>query len=79
MSSDKKLEDLDKRLKSLENKFGSGSTTPKPPKAPRKPSEYNSFMKDYIQEQKKKGNSTKSHKELFSDGAKLWSEKKNIN
>lgn len=34
-------------------------------------------MKEYISEQKSKG-STKSHKELFADGAKAWGIKKII-
>ena len=76
MSKDLKLEDsissLDKRLKELEQKVnGSG----KAPKAPRVSSKYNDFMKEYITKEKNKG-TTKSHKDLFSEGAKAWSEQK---
>ena len=78
MAKDLKLEDsissLDKRLKELEQKVnGNGSS--KPPKAPRASSKYNDFMKDYITKEKNKG-TTKSHKDLFSEGAKAWSEQK---
>ena len=73
MDSDKKYEDLDKRIKLLESKLGSSKD--KPPKAPRKSSDYNIFVKDYIFKEKNKG-TTKSHRELFTDAAKAWSDKK---
>jgi hypothetical protein len=61
---------LDKRIKALEEKLINKE------KKPKKSSDYNNFMKEYISEQKSKG-STKSHKELFADGAKAWGIKKN--
>ena len=65
------LESLDKRLKVLEN-----ATNPKAERVPRKQSDYNVFMKTYISEQKSKG-TTKSHRDLFAEGAKAWTAKKN--
>jgi hypothetical protein len=67
--SDQDYQKLDKRIKALEEKLG--NTTEKSEKKPRKSSPYNDFMKEYISEQKKKG-STKSHKELFTEGAQAW-------
>jgi len=68
MESDIKA--LEKRIEALENK-----KTEKKEKVPRKESEYNKFMKNYILEEKKKG-STKSHKDLFGEGAKAWGAQK---
>ena len=63
------LENLEKRVAELESKFGKG----KPPndKKPREPSEYNKFMSTFIETEKKK-DSSKTHKELFSEAAKAW-------
>jgi hypothetical protein len=66
--SDQEYQKLEKRIKVLEEKLG---TSEKTEKKPRKSSAYNDFMKEYISEQKSKG-STKSHKELFTEGAKAW-------
>ena len=75
--SDAEFQKLDKRLKAVEEKLinntGSGL---KKEKIPRKSSEYNLFMGKYISDQKASG-STKSHKDLFSDGAKAWKDHKN--
>jgi len=67
--SDQEYHKLEKRIKVLEERLG--TTSEKSEKKPRKSSAYNDFMKEYISEQKTKG-STKSHKELFADGAKAW-------
>ena len=67
--SDQEYQKLEKRIKVLEERLG--NTSEKSEKKPRKSSAYNDFMKEYISEQKTKG-STKSHKELFTDGAKAW-------
>jgi hypothetical protein len=65
---DSEIKALEKRITALEN----NKTIPeKKDRAPRKESEYNKFMKNYIADEKKKG-STKSHKDLFADGAKAW-------
>ena len=56
---------LEKRVSELEEKL-------RKPKKERKQSEYNTFVKDYIDEQKKK-NTTKTHKELFKEAAGAWS------
>jgi hypothetical protein len=42
-------------------------------KKPRKPSEYNIFVKDYISKHK---DPKKDHKELFADAVKAWNTKK---
>ena len=62
---DSDLKDLEKRITALEN----NKVVKERP--PRKESEYNKFMKNYIADEKKKG-STKSHKDLFAEGAKAW-------
>jgi hypothetical protein len=72
--SDSDYQKLEKRIKAVENQL-SNSGEVKKPKEPRKSSEYNLFMGKYISEQKKNG-STKSHKDLFADGAKAWKEHK---
>lgn len=46
-------------------------------KPKRKQSEYNLFMGEYISNKKKELGDLYNHKKVFSDGAKLWSEKKN--
>ena len=46
-------------------------------KQKRKESEYNKFIKDYLSTQKKELGDLYDHKKVFSQGAKLWSEKKN--
>ena len=66
--SDQEYQKLEKRIKVLEERLGSSE---KSEKKPRKSSAYNDFMKEYISEQKTKG-STKSHKELFTEGAQAW-------
>ena len=73
------LKSFEKRLKVLEDKLSSNGAldVPKKEKVPRKSSDYNNFMKEYISEQKSKG-TTKSHKDLFADGAKAWSSKKEL-
>ena len=66
------MEALEKRMDALETKFGKAKTPVKPVK-PRKPSEYNTFVKKYISDNK---SPTKSHKELFAEAAKAWSSAK---
>ena len=73
--SDQEYHKLEKRIKVLEERLGSSGNSEKSEKKPRKSSAYNDFMKEYISEQKTKG-STKSHKELFADGAKAWNTRK---
>jgi hypothetical protein len=72
--ADSDYQKLEKRLKAVEAQL-SNSGEAKKPKEPRKSSEYNLFMGKYISEQKKSG-STKSHKDLFADGAKAWKDHK---
>jgi hypothetical protein len=70
MTSD--LSSLEKRIKALED---ASVKEPIKEKAPRKESEYNKFMKKFIADEKAKG-STDSHKDLFSKGAKAWTQQK---
>ena len=67
---DSDIEALTKRVTALE--IGKKVEKIQKIKVPRKESEYNKFMKKYIADEKKKG-TEKSHKDLFSAGAKAWS------
>ena len=67
---------LEKRISDLEAQVAFGKKS-KEPKVPRKPSDYNKFMKEYFENAKKK-KSTKPHKELFSDAAKAWTAEKKV-
>ena len=68
------IEKLTERLEKLENNFGKKTKEEsKESKTPRKPSEYNLFMKKYFAKNKKEG---VSHKELFAEAAKAWSNEK---
>ena len=64
--STQELKNLEARIKALETKI---------PKAERKKSDYNIFVQEYIANEKKKA-TTKTHRELFSDAAKQWSNNK---
>ena len=64
---------LAKRVADLESKLN--SSEPKKERPPRKKSEYNTFVQDFIAKEKKKG-TTKPHKELFGDAAKAWTSSK---
>lgn len=64
-------EKFNKRLTDLEDKFKGVKT--ESVKKPRKPSEYNIFMKDYFAKNSK--DSKKTHRELFTEAAKAWSSK----
>ena len=67
---------LDKRIKALENSIKPRSSSDSDIiKKPKKPSEYNIFMKKYISDEKEKG-TKKPHSEVFSAGAKAWSQQK---
>ena len=68
------ISSLEKRVKALEEATSNGNSVKKE-KAPRKESEYNKFMKKFIADEKAKG-SNKSHRDLFAEGAKSWSENK---
>ena len=68
---------LEKRISDLEEKVSSGSSGKvKKERKPRAPSAYTEFMKEYFAKEKKKGDSTKPHKELFKEAAKAWGENK---
>ena len=64
-----KFTELEKRVNEM------GKVKPVKEKKPREKSEYNIFMKKFIEDEKKK-DSTKSHQDLFKAGAKAWSEAK---
>jgi hypothetical protein len=63
--SDDTIKKLEQRVADLESKIGKE----KAPRASRKPSEYNTFMGEYIAKNK---SGKKSHKELFSEAVKEW-------
>ena len=64
-------EKFNKRLTELEDKI---NIKPVKEKKPRKPSEYNIFMKNYFAKNSK--DSKKTHRELFTEAAKAWGENK---
>ena len=66
------LTELEKRVKDLEKRGNEFGTTKKD-KKPREKSKYNIFVQDFF---KKNKGSSKTHKELFSEAAKAWSETK---
>jgi len=75
---------LEERVKALEDHIkkepkseGSDSVKNKK-KPPREPSEYNKFVKCFIEEQRAK-HPTKPHRELFAEAAKEWSNNKKLN
>jgi len=68
MESNDIIKKLEQRVSNLENKFGS-----KPDKKPRKKTEYNIFVQDYIAKHK---DPKKNHLELFSEAAKAWTKNK---
>jgi hypothetical protein len=80
--SESYLNEIEKRLSKLEEKMIRDSPTPltttTKEKKPRKSSDYNIFMKEYIAQQKSSG-VNKSPKELIAEGAKAWNIKKNSN
>ena len=65
-------EKFNKRLTELEDKFAQKTSKPVKEKKPRKPSEYNIFMKNYFVKNK---DPKKTHRELFTEAAKAWSNK----
>jgi hypothetical protein len=64
------LEELEKRIAALEKGSAFGK---KPPKVPRKPSEYNKFVQKYIKEHK---DPNKPFKDIFMEASKAWNESK---
>jgi hypothetical protein len=64
------IKKLEQRVSDLESKTNG---VPQKERKPRKPSEYNEFMKDYFAKNK---DPKKTHKELFGEAAKAWSSKK---
>tara|TARA_Y100000741_G_scaffold365135_1_gene359510 strand:- start:4421 stop:4648 length:228 start_codon:yes stop_codon:yes gene_type:complete len=69
-----RLDRLEKELSELKNKMGSDK--PKKEKKPRAPSDYNTFMKNFIAEQKTKLGTNYDHKTVFKAAAEAWSKKK---
>ena len=65
-------EKFNKRLTELEDKI---KIKPVKEKKPRKPSEYNIFMKNYFAKNPK--DSKKTHRELFTEAAKAWGVRNN--
>ena len=65
-----------KESDTLDNK-GKKETKGKKDKKPREPTEYNKFVKSYIEEKKKEGSDFK-HKDLFKEAAAKWKEHKKL-
>ena len=76
VKSDKSdFELLEQKFTNLEQKVNAmGKVKPVKDKKPRKPSEYNIFMKKFLMDDKKK-NPDRIHSERFAEGAKAWKEK----
>ena len=68
--SEESIKKLEQRISDLEAK---SSKPEKQPKTPRKPSEYNKFMGEYISKHK---DPKKPHKELFAEAVKAWNKLK---
>lgn len=73
--SDKRIEDLEKRLNTIEEKIK--NNTPKKPPVSRKPSSYNLFMSEQLKSIKKE-NKDMPMKEIWDKAIKAWNEKKEI-
>ena len=70
-----KFTDLEQKFTNLEQKVNAmGKVKPVKDKKPRKPSEYNIFMKKFLMDDKKK-NPDRIHSERFAEGAKAWKQK----
>ena len=70
-----RIERLEKALSDLKAKI-SGAEKPKKEKKPRVPSEYNTFIKNHIAEQKQKEGTSYNHKAAFKSAAEAWSKSK---
>jgi|TARA_B100001142_G_scaffold330057_1_gene395933 hypothetical protein len=71
-----RLDRLEKELSELKSKLGNSVEKPKKEKKPRAPSEYNTFMKNFIAERKTKTGADYDHKTVFKEAAEAWSKKK---
>ena len=74
-TSTSRLDQLEKDFAELKSNMKSAK--PKKDKPPRAPSEYNEFLKAYIEKQKK--GEKYDHKEAFKGAAIAWGEKKKLN
>ena len=74
-TSTSRLDQLEKDIAELKSNMKSAK--PKKDKPPRAPSEYNEFVKKYVEEQKKKPDY--DHKKAFKGAAIAWGEKKKLN
>ena len=76
VKSDKSdFELLEEKFTNLELKVNAmGKVKPVKDKKPRKPSEYNIFMKKFLSDDKK-ANPDRKHAERFTEGAKAWKQK----
>lgn len=71
-----RLDRLEKELSELKSKIA--SEKPKKEKKPRAPSDYNTFMKTFIAEQKNSLGEKYNHKTAFKEAADAWSKKKKL-
>lgn len=70
-----RLDRLEKELSELKSKLGNSVEKPKKEKKPRAPSEYNTFMKNFIAERKTKTGADYDHKTVFKEAAEAWSKR----
>lgn len=71
-----RLDKLEKEILELKDKMKMSSDKPKKEKKPRAPSEYNSFVKDFLQNEKIKMGEKYNHKSAFKNAAEEWSKRK---
>lgn len=71
---DSRLERLEKEISELKSKMSGDK--PKKEKKPRAPSEYNTFLKNHIAEQKSKLGDKYDHRAVFKSASEAWLKKK---
>lgn len=74
MDENSRIDKLEKELKDLKDRLC--DTKSKKEKKPREPSVYNTFVKEFLSEQKTKLGDSYDHKKAFKDAGEAWSKKK---
>jgi len=72
---EQRLADLEKQLLEL-RQTGVNKKKEKKPRPPRPPTEYNNFIKKYIEDQRAKLGSDYEHKKVFKLAAEAWKKSK---
>lgn len=73
MDTSERIDKLEKELSELRSCI---SEKPKKERKPREASAYNTFVKEYLAEQKIKLGTSYNHKEAFKSAATAWAKKK---